>query len=443
MSSVDTPHKLPRKLGAWTGAAVVVGVIVGSGIYTVPSSVAALTGSLSGVALVWILGGLISLFGALSAAELAAAFPDAGGPYVYLREAFGPALAFMFGWRWLVTTPNSWAAQAITFANYFGAATGLAHLEVQLLAMLLVTLLCAVSYYSVSLGAWVQNLSTGAKLLGLSGLAFALFAFGPRHGGGFTGAGSGGILWSGLGVALVASLWAYDGWANLTTLSGEMREPQKTLPRALIGGTLAALVVYLTLNAAFAVALPFDKLASSNSVAADAISTVMGHGAVAVIAALVMVSTFGSLNGSVLSDPRVFYAMAEDGLFFKAVGKVHPRFQTPYVAIVFTWALAIVFLTFRDFLDLAEAYVLGIWPFLALSVIGLFILRRRQPGLTRPYKVWGYPLVPALFVLGTFIVIGDTYYEHFRDQPGLTALNLGVILAGLPLYWIWTALKRR
>ncbi|HSN18109.1 MAG TPA: amino acid permease [Gammaproteobacteria bacterium] len=441
MHAVTATEKLPRKLGAWTGAAVVVGVIVGSGIYTVPSSVAALTGSLSGVALVWVLGGLISLFGALSAAELAAAFPDAGGPYVYLRQAFGPALAFMFGWMWLVTTPNSWAAQAITFANYFGAATGLTHFEMHLLAMLLVTLLCGVSYYSVSLGAWVQNLSTGAKLIGLSGLAVALFVFAPRQGGNLMGAGSGGILWSGLGVALVASLWAYDGWANLTTLSGEMREPQKTLPRALIGGTLAALAVYLTLNAAFAVALPFDKLASSNSVAADAISTVMGHGAVAVIAALVMVSTFGSLNGSVLSDPRVFYAMAEDGLFFKSVGKVHPRFQTPYVAIAFTWVLAIVFLMFRDFLDLAEAYVLGIWPFLALSVIGLFILRRKRPDLQRPYKVWGYPLVPAIFVLGTFIVIGDTYYEHFRGQPGLTALNLGIILAGLPIYWIWTRRK--
>lgn len=443
MHAVAAKEKLPRKLGAWTGAAVVVGVIVGSGIYTVPSSVAALTGSLSGVALVWILGGLISLFGALSAAELAAAFPDAGGPYVYLRQAFGPALAFMFGWMWLVTTPNSWAAQAITFANYFGAATGLTHLEVQLLAMLLVTLLCAVSYYSVSLGAWVQNLSTGAKLIGLSGLAIALFAFAPHHAGSLAATGSGGIIWSGLGVALIASLWAYDGWANLTTLSGEMREPQKSLPRALIGGTLAALAVYLTLNAAFAVALPFDRLAASNSVAADAISTVMGHGAVAVIAALVMVSTFGSLNGSVLSDPRVFYAMAEDGLFFKSVGKVHPKFQTPYVAIAFTWVLAIVFLMFRDFLDLAEAYVLGIWPFLALSVIGLFILRRKQPGLHRPYKVWGYPVVPAVFVLGTFLVIGDTYYEHFRGQPGLTALNLGVILAGLPLYWIWTAFKKK
>ena len=442
-ATAPQPTKLPRKLGTWTGAAVVVGIIVGSGIYTVPSSVAALTGSLTGVALVWILGGLISLFGALSAAELAAAFPDAGGPYVYLRQAFGPLLAFMFGWMWLVTTPNSWAAQAITFATYFGAAVNLTHFEVQLTAMLLITLLCAVSYYSVSLGAWVQNLSTAAKLLGLTGLAITLFAFAPHPGANLAGVTSGGVLWSGLGVALVASLWAYDGWANLTTLSGEMKEPQKSLPRALIGGTLAALAVYLILNAALATALPFDKLAGSTSVATDAVNAVLGHGAAAVIATLVMVSTFGSLNGSILSDPRVFYAMAEDGLFFKSVGKIHPRFHTPHVAIAFTWALSVVFLMFRNFLDLAEAYVLGIWPFLALSVIGLFVLRRRQPGLVRPYKVLGYPFVPALFVLGTFLVIGDTYYEHFHAQPLVTAINLGIILAGLPLYWIWVFFKKR
>jgi APA family basic amino acid/polyamine antiporter len=443
-TNMPSKEKLPRKLGAWTGAAVVVGIIVGSGIYTVPSSVAQLTGSLTGVALVWILGGLISLFGALSVAELAAAYPDAGGPYVYLREAFGRPLAFMFGWMWLVTTPNSWAAQAITFSTYFGATVKFTHFEVQMLAIALVTLLSAVSYYSVSLGAWVQNLSTGAKLLGLTGLAIMLFGFGPHTGASLAGSnGSGGVIWSGLGIALVASLWAYDGWANLTTLSGEMKDPDRSLPRALIGGTLAALAVYLTLNAAFAVALPFNQLASSNSVATDAVSAVLGTGAAAVIAALVMVSTFGSLNGSILSDPRVFYAMAEDGLFFKSVGKIHPRFQTPHVAIAFTWALTVVFLMFRNFLDLAEAYVLGIWPFLALSVIGLFVLRHKQPSLKRPYLTWGYPVVPALFVLGTFLVIGDTYYEHFRQQPLITAINLGIILAGLPLYWIWIYIKKK
>jgi APA family basic amino acid/polyamine antiporter len=442
-STQVSSQRLPRKLGAWTGAAVVVGVIIGSGIYKVPAPIAAGTGSLTGVALVWILGGLISLFGALSMAELAAAFPDAGGPYVYLRQAFGRPLAFMFGWMWLITTPNSWAAQAVTFADYLSTAVPLTPFEIKLTAAALITLLSAVSYLSVSLGAWVQNLSTGAKLLGLAGLAVTLFAFSPHPAAALGGVASGGVIWSGVGVALVASLWAYDGWANLTALSGEMRDPQTSLPRALIGGTLVTLAVYLTMNAAFAAALPFDQLAGSKSVAADAVAAVVGHGGVAVIAALVMVSTFGSMNGSILSDPRVFYAMAEDGLFFKYVGRVHPRFQTPHVAIVFSWALTLVFLLFRDFLDLAEAYVLGIWPFLALSVMGLFVLRRREPKLTRPYRVWGYPVVPVLFVLGTLLVIGNTYYDLFREHPLATGVNLGVLLAGLPIYFLWVGWRRR
>ena len=436
-------RKLPRKLGVWTGAAVVVGVIIGSGIYKIPAPVAAGTGSLTGVALVWILGGLISLFGALSVAELAAMYPDAGGPYVYLRQAFGKPLAFMFGWMWLVTTPNSWAAQAVTFADYFGTAVALTPLEIKLVAAALITLLSAVSYYSVGLGAWVQNLSTGAKLIGLTGLAIALFTFAPHTAANLAGVTHGGILWGGVGVALVATLWAYDGWANLTALSGEMKQPQTSLPRALIIGTLVTLAVYLIMNAAFASALPFGALASSKAVASDAVTAVLGQGAGVVIVALVMVSTFGSMNGSILSDPRVFYAMAEDGLFFKSVGKIHPRFETPYVAIVFSWALAVIFIFCRGFLDLAEAYVLGIWPFLALSVIGLFLLRRRQPDLARPYRVLGYPVVPLLFVLGTFLVIGDTYYEQFRDQPLITGINLAVILVGLPIYWAWTFWNRR
>ena len=430
--------RLPRSLGAWTGAAVVVGVIIGSGIYKVPAPIAAGTGGLTGVALVWILGGLISLFGALSVAELAAMFPDAGGPYVYLRQAFGRPLAFLFGWMWLVTTPNSWAAQAVTFSSYLGTVAPLNPFEIKLVAAALITLLSAVSYYSIGLGAWVQNLSTAAKLFGLTGLAIALFACAPHPAASLAGVAHGGVLWGGVGVALVASLWAYDGWANLTALSGEMRDPQNTLPRALIGGTIVTIVVYLTMNAAFAVALPFEQLAASKSVAADAVAAVIGQGGVAVIAALVMVSTFGSVNGSILSDPRVFYAMAEDGLFFKSVGRVHPRFQTPHMAILFSWALAIVFILFRDFLDLAEAYVLGIWPFLALSVIGLFVLRRRTPGATRPYRVWGYPVVPVLFVLGTFLVIGTALWQ----QPVSTGISIGVTLAGLPIYWIWIRFQK-
>ncbi|HEX5340222.1 MAG TPA: amino acid permease [Gammaproteobacteria bacterium] len=439
VAAASRNNTLPRRLGTWTGAAVVVGVIIGSGIFRVPSPIAAETGSLSGVALVWIVGGIVALFGALSVAELAAMYPHAGGPYVYLREAYGRPVAFLFGWMWLLTTPFSWAAQALTFAEYLGSVVRLGAGATHSVAALLIALICAANFRSVRMGAWVQNISTGAKLLALIALAVVLFAFAPHPGAALHGAITGETKWQGVGIALVAVLWAYDGWENLTLLSGEMKDPQRSLPRALIGGTLAVLVIYLTINAAFLMALPFAELAASKSVAADAVTAVRGQGGAVVIAALVMVSTFGSLNGSILSDPRVFYAMAEDGLFFRSVGKVHPRFETPYVAIAFTGALAVIYVLLQNFLQLAAAYVLGIWPFLALAVIGLFVLRRKRPDLSRPYRVLGYPVIPALFVLGTLLVIGYSLYT----DPLSTGRSLLVTLAGVPLYYLWTFWNQR
>ena len=437
-SSTAPVHKLPRKLGPWTGIAVVVGVIIGSAIYQVPAAIAANTGSLAGLALVWVVGGLISLFGALSVAELATMYPEAGGPYAYLREAFGKPLAFLFGWMWLLTTPFSWAAQALAFAYYLGTLAPLGNVGTHAVAALLITVISATQYRSVRIGALVQNISTGTKLVALMGLALAIFLLAPQPAANLASAAQGHLQWGGLGIALVAALWAYDGWANLTPLSGEMREPQRNLPRAFIGGTLVTLAVYLVMNAAFLMALPFGELSTSKAVAADAVTAVLGHGGTVVIALLVMVSTFGSLNGSIMSDPRVFYAMAEDGLFFKSVGNVHPRFETPHVAIIFSWVLAVIYVLFRDYLQLAAAYVLGIWPFLALCVIGLFILRRKRADMPRPYKAFGYPLIPALFVVGTFLVIGYSLYS----DPASTCLSLGITLAGLPIYWLWTHIQK-
>ncbi|HET7396067.1 MAG TPA: amino acid permease [Gammaproteobacteria bacterium] len=431
--------QLPRRLGTWTGAAVVVGVIIGSGIFRVPSPIAAETGSLSGVALVWIIGGIVALFGALSIAELAAMYPHAGGPYVYLREAYGRPVAFLFGWMWLLTTPFSWAAQALVFSEYLGSVIRLGPTATHLVAAGLIALISAAHYRSVRMGAVVQNISTGAKVLALIVLAVVLFAFAPQPVATLHTASTGITHWKGVGIALVAVLWAYDGWENLTILAGEMKDPQRSLPRALIGGTLAVLAIYLVINAAFLMALPFHELAVSRSVAADAVTAVRGHGGAAVIATLVMVSTFGSLNGSILSDPRVFYAMSEDGLFFHAVGKIHPRFETPYVAIAFTGILAVIYVLLQNFLQLASAYVLGIWPFLALAVIGLFVLRHKRPALSRPYRVLGYPVIPALFVLGTLLVIGYSLYTAPLD----TGRSLVITLLGLPLYYIWIVWSRR
>ncbi|MFI4908887.1 MAG: APC family permease [Steroidobacterales bacterium] len=439
-SPATAPRELPRKLGLVTGMAVVVGVIIGSGIFRVPSPIAAAAGSLTGVALVWVLGGIVSLFGALSVAELAAMYPAAGGPYVYLREAYGRPLAFLFGWMWLLTTPISWAAQSLMFAEYLGYYVPIRTSVQHMVAAVLIVLVAAANYRSVKLGAVIQNVSTGAKVLAIAGLSVAIFVFAPGgQGNPFHAQPMGAANWSGIGIGLIAALWAYDGWENLTTLSGEVKNPQRNLPIALIGGVLVVIAAYLLINAAYLRALPLPQLAASKSVAADAAGAVFGRAGASLAGALVMLSVFGTLNGSILSCPRVFFAMAEDGLFFRTVGRIHPRFETPYVAISFIAVLAVVYVLLRDFMQLAEGYVLGVWPFLALCVIALFVLRRRRPDFPRVYRALGYPVVPALFVLATLAVIANALYAQFWS----TTVSLLITLAGAPLYFLWTAWHRR
>lgn len=439
-SQASVRRELPRKLGLATGMAVVVGVIIGSGIFRVPSGIATDTGNLTGIALVWILGGIVALFGALSIAELAAMYPSAGGPYVYLREAYGRPLAFLFGWMWLLTTPISWAAQSLMFAEYLGFFVPIPEQVQHVIAAVLIILVAAANYRSVKLGAYIQNLSTGAKVLAIVGLSVAIFAFAPGGEHNPLNAEPMGVAkWSGIGIGLIAALWAYDGWENLTTLSGEVRNPQRNLPLALIGGVLVVIVVYLLINAAYLRALPLPQIAASKSVAADAAGAVLGRAGASMVGALVMLSVFGTLNGSILSSPRVFFAMAEDGLFFRTVGKVHPKYETPYVAIGFIVVLAVIYVLLRDFMQLAEGYVLGVWPFLALCVIGIFILRRTRPDFPRVYRTIGYPVIPALFVLATFVVVANALYAQFWS----TIASILITLAGLPLYYIWMWWQRR
>lgn len=441
MQTEPAPRReLPRRLGLFTGMAVVVGIIIGSGIFQVPAPIAGQAGNLTGIALVWVLGGLVALFGALSIAELAAMFPEAGGPYVYLREAYGRPLAFLFGWMWLLTTPISWAAQSLMFSQYLAFFVPLSNAATHGIAAALIVLVAAANTRSVKLGAAIQNLSTAAKVLAIIGLSVAIFLFAPggEHNP-LTAEPMGVAKWSGVGLGLVAVLWAYDGWENLTTLSGEMRNPQRNLPLALVGGVLVVIVVYLLINTAYLRALSLPDLAASKSVAADAAGAALGRAGASFVGALVMLSVFGTLNGSILSSPRVFYAMAEDGLFFKTVGKVHPKWETPYVAIAFIVVLAVIYVLLRTFLQLAAAYVLGIWPFLALAVVGIFILRRRRPDFPRAYRTLGYPVVPALFVLATVVVVVNSLWR----EPWSTGTSILITLAGVPLYYLWIGWHRR
>jgi len=439
-SPANARRELPRKLGLATGMAVVVGVIIGSGIFRVPSGIAADTGNLTGIALVWILGGVVALFGALSIAELAAMYPAAGGPYVYLRESYGRPLAFLFGWMFLLTQPISWAAQALMFSEYLGFFVPIPEQIQHAIAAVLIIVVAAANYRSVKLGAYIQNLSTAAKVVAIVGLSATIFFLAPGGEHNPLNAESMGVAkWSGVGIGLIAALWAYDGWENLTTLSGEVRNPGRNLPMALIGGVVLVMVVYLLINVAYLRALPLPQLVASKSVATDAATVVLGRAGASLVGALVMLSVFGTLNGSILSTPRVFFAMAEDGLFFRTVGKIHPKYETPYVAIAFIVVIAVIYVLLRDFMQLAEAYVLGIWPFLALCVIGLFILRRTRPEMPRPYRTLGYPVIPALFVLATFVVVANALYAQFWP----TMASILITLVGLPLYYLWMWRQRR
>ena len=428
------PDALPRQLGVWSAAAAAVGLTIGSGIFRVPSIIAAEAGSVGAVALVWVLGGVISLCGALTIAELAALYPRAGGIYVYLREAYGALPAFLFGWSWFFIRSAASAGTALVFVAYLRTFVPLGDDAGRAAAVALIALVGAANYRSTRLGAAVQNASTAAKVLAILLAAAVLFALGERSAGAL--AAPPGLevrSWGGVGVALVAALFAYDGWIAATLVAGEVKDPGRSLPRALAGGTAAIVATYLVINAAYLYALPLADVAASKAVAADAMTRVAGAGGAAVIAALVMLSTFGGLNGGLMTGPRVFYAMAEDRLFFRRVAAVHPRYQTPHVAVVLLVLLTALNASVRTFEQLAEAFVLLLYPFLALTVAAVFVLRRRRPELPRPYRTAGYPVVPAVFLVGTLAMMANALVE----RPGATLLSAGIVAAGVPVYYVW------
>ncbi len=420
---------------------MLVGSTIGSGIFRVPSTVAADVGAVGALALLWVAGALVALFGALTLAELAALYPRTGGIYVFLREAYGPVPAFLFGWtELLVIRPSALGAIAMIFAAYVGAFVPLTDGQTRLIAAGAIAGLAAANYRSVTWGAAVQNASTLAKVVALVALALAALAFGDGATGSLAAAPSFEPLsWGGFGVALIAVMWAYDGWADLTFVAGEVRDPGRTMPRALLGGTLAVVAVYLLVNAAYLYVLPVDEMAASSLVAADAATKVFGAVGASLVAALVMLSTFGALNGSMMTGPRIFFAMADDELFFEPVAKVHPRFETPHVAIGLAALLGIGYVSIRTFEQLADAFILGIWPFYALAVGAVFLMRRKRPDAERPYRTVGYPVVPLVFLLASVAMLVNSLLE----QPLDTGISFGVIVAGIPAYYIWRALRRR
>ncbi len=429
-------ERLPRHLGLGSAVAVLVGSTIGSGIFRVPAGVAERLHEPGPVLLAWVVGGAVALFGALTYAELAAALPRSGGVFAYILEGFGPLPAFLFGWSELtVIRASALGAIATIFAEYLGYFVRLTPEQVRYVAAAGILFVGTLNYVGVSSAAVVMNLTTVAKFGALAALALVGLSASTGSASHFTPAFAGGLDLSLLGTALIAIMWTYDGWADLSFMGGEVKNPGRTLPLALIFGTAAIVLVYLLLNVSYIYLVPLGEMAQAKLIAAtaaDRIPLFRGAGG-AVVSGVVLLSCFGALNGSMMTGPRIFFAMADRGLFFRGIARVSPRFQSPSVAIWLATALGVLYVLFNDFQQLADKFILGIWPFYALAVAAVFVLRRTRPDLPRPYRTWGYPVVPLLFLLASVAMVVNALWT----DPVGTGITFGIILAGIPVYYAW------
>jgi len=448
---------LQRALGLAAAISIVVGTTIGSGIFLVPKDMVLQVGTPGMVFAVWIFGGILSLFGALTYAEMAAALPGAGGEYVYLTEAYGPFWGFIFGWTQLwVAKSASIATLATAFyiyaANFWPALEQVAMrlpipigpgggpLEIrngQFLAMALILGLAWLNYFGVKIGGNVQVAVTVVKVALIVGIV--LVGLGSGHGE-ISNFGSSIPAAAGIGgffAALVAALWAYDGWNNVGMVSSEIKNPARNLPIALIGGMLAIIAIYLAANLAYFYVLPAAAVAKADRVAAEMMRTILGASGAAAVSVAAMISIFAALNGSILTGSRVPYAMARDGLFFKSVASVHPRHHTPGISIVAVSGWGAVLLLSGQYDNLYRLVIFASWILYALAAGAVIVLRRKRPELHRPYRVLGYPIVPILFVGVAVMLLVSTLLKSPRES--ITGLLLIVI--GIPFYYYWK--KRR
>jgi APA family basic amino acid/polyamine antiporter len=454
--------QLVKGLGLYGATSVVAGTMIGTAIFLVPSDMLRAVGTPLMVLAVWVFAGILSLFGALGYAELGAAIPEAGGEYVYLHRAYGPLLGFLYGWtQFLVAKSTSIATistgfllylayffpqlgsvilrQPVTVAGYSFVfnLTGL-----QVGAVVMILLLSLVNALGVRKSGAVQTIFTVSKLLVLAviivlGLTLGHGSFQNFRGllGGTPHAG----FFAAFGLATVSALWAYDGWNNLSMVAGEVENPQRNIPAALIFGSLLVGLVYLLVNIAYFYVLTPAQVLATSTVAADATRRFLGQAGGAFVAIGVLISTFAALNGSILSGSRIPYAQARDGLFPKALASVHPRFRTPTASIAAQAVVAGLFALTGQYQGLYTKAIFSEWIFYALVTAAIFILRRREPALARPYRTWGYPLVPAVFVTLAVLFLANTFFQQRRDLLWCLAL----IGSGIPAYYLWGLWQRR
>lgn len=460
MEKPSMPTELKRDLGPWAAASIVVGTVIGSGIFLVPKTMIQRAGTPHMVFLVWVVGGLLSLAGALSYAELAAAIPEAGGEYAFLREAYGPMWGFLYSWTQMwVAKSGSIATLATGFfvylANFYapldtvfyslplplGPHGGPLELRYgQLFAIALILLLGWLNYYGVKLGGEVQVTVTVVKVALIAMIIFSGLVLGHAHPPSAGPPGPEGtppLTFAGFIAALVAALWAYDGWNNVSMVSSEVRKPQRNLPLALIGGTLAVIAIYLLANWAYFHVLTAREVAGADRAPAEMMRKIFDGPGANAVAIAAMISIFAALNGSILSGSRVPYAAARQGYFFSAVGRVSPKYHTPGVSILTLSAWASVLVLSGKYDDLFSLVIFASWILYGMTAAAVIVLRKKQPDLYRPYHTLGYPYVPVLFILGAFVLLFSTLF----DRPRESFMGIGLILLGLPFYFHWK--KRR
>jgi APA family basic amino acid/polyamine antiporter len=450
----QSPPDLPRVLGASQATAIVVGTIIGSGIFLVPREMMQDVGSSALVYLAWIVGGLLSLFGAMTYAELGAMLPYAGGEYVYLRGAYGDTTAFLYMWTWFaVAKPASIAAVTSGLARTLGVfawfhwldarvpGTGGLLLWSQIFAIGVTWFMTGLNYLGIKKAGDFQLVFTILKAILI--LIVAVFCFASVTGS-WSNFGTtlphavGGL--SGFMAALIATLWAYDGWNDLTMVAGEVKRPERSLPIALIGGLFIVGILFMATNAAIQYILPAAQIAASDRPAVAALSVVAGPSGAAFVAAAMALSIFVTLNGTVMSGARIPFAAARDGLFFHQFAHIHPRFQSPSTSLVVQGLLSTVLLLFLSrFQQFFELAVFAEWLFYMLTATTVFVYRRRRPDAVRPYKVWGYPLLPAIFVVCAAAVLVSSYAGNLKGS----LLGTALILLGLPILFILRFVHRR
>jgi APA family basic amino acid/polyamine antiporter len=453
VSEPKPEYSLRRDLGLAGATSIVVGTVIGSGIFLVPKTMLLQVGSPAMLFAVWIFGGLLSLAGALTYAELAAAMPEAGGEYNYLRAAYGPFWGFLYGWTQMwVAKSGSLATLATGFfyylANFRPELEAVlfriplpigehgAPLEIrigQILAMVVILLLGALNYYGVKLGGEVQVAVTVLKVALIGGIIAAALFGGAGHVSNLATSvpARGGI--AGFFAALVAALWAYDGWNNVSMVSSEVKNPQKNLPRALIFGTLLVIIIYVVTNLAYFLVLGSVGVAAHDRVAAEAMQRVVGPWGADAVSIAAMISIFAAINGSILTGARVPYALARDGLFFKPFRAVHPEYRTPGFAIIAVCLWACVLVLSGRYDQLLTMVIFPSWILYGMATAAVIVLRKKRPDMERPYLTLGYPWIPIAFVAVAVLLL----YYTLRNSPRESLLGLIIILAGIPFYWHW------